>query len=48
MFGKQEVFRRVRLESVATYKPLAEESEPYEWVNEMRIPPWTIYVLKWA
>lgn len=28
------------------YKPLAKESEPFEWVNETRIAPWVIYVLK--
>ncbi len=32
-----------RIESI--YKPLAEESEEYKWINETRIPPWNIYVL---
>jgi SAM-dependent methyltransferase len=27
-------------------KPLATGDEPYNWVNETRIAPWTIYVLK--
>jgi ubiquinone/menaquinone biosynthesis C-methylase UbiE len=43
-----EVFKRAGLELVTTYKPLAKESEPYKWVNETRIAPWVIYVLKRA
>jgi len=31
---------------VETYKPLARNNEPYKWVNETRIAPWTIYVLR--
>jgi hypothetical protein len=42
----QEVFKRAGLEPVKTYKPLAKENEPYEWVNETKIAPWVIYVLK--
>ena len=42
----QRVFTRAGLESVKTYKPLAKENEPYKWVNETRIAPWVIYVLK--
>jgi len=42
----QTVFNRAGLELVKTYKPLAKESEPYKWVNETRIAPWVIYVLK--
>jgi SAM-dependent methyltransferase len=42
----QATFREAGLESIATYKPLAEENEPYEWINETRIPPWVICVLK--
>ena len=41
-----EVFNRSGLKVVATYKPLADENEPYPWVNETRIAPWVIYVLK--
>ena len=40
------VFNRSGLELDKTYKPLARESEPYQWVNETRIAPWVIYVLK--
>lgn len=42
----QEIYRKVGLQPVATYKPLATGSEPYEWVSETRIAPWIIYVLK--
>lgn len=42
----QETFERAELEIVKTYKPLAEENEPYDWVNETNIAPWVIYVLK--
>jgi ubiquinone/menaquinone biosynthesis C-methylase UbiE len=42
----QEVFKRAGLELVKTYKPLAKEHEPYPWVNETRIAPWVIHVLK--
>ena len=42
----RETYRKARLVIVETYKPLAETSEPYRWVNETRIAPWTIYVLR--
>jgi SAM-dependent methyltransferase len=42
----REVYKRAGLEMVRMYKPLAKESEPYEWVSETRIAPWTVYVLK--
>ncbi len=42
----REVYRRAGLEPVATFKPLAKETGPYQWVNETRIAPWVIYVLK--
>jgi ubiquinone/menaquinone biosynthesis C-methylase UbiE len=42
----KETFKRAGLELVKTYKPLAKENEPYKWVNETKIAPWVIYVLK--
>jgi ubiquinone/menaquinone biosynthesis C-methylase UbiE len=42
----EATFRKAKLESIAIYRPLARENEPYEWINETRIPPWVIYVLK--
>ena len=41
-----DVYESSGLEPVATYRPLAREDEPYPWVNETRIAPWVIYVLK--
>lgn len=41
----RETFKKAELVLVKTYKPLANESEQYQWVNETTIPPWTIYVL---
>ena len=42
----KEVFKKAGLKLVKTYKPLAKENEPYAWVNETRIAPWVVYVLK--
>ena len=42
----RETYKRAGLELVKTYRPLAKGNEPYVWVNETKIPPWTIYVLK--
>lgn len=42
----RETYKRSGLHLVKTYKPLATESGPYKWVNETKIAPWTIYVLK--
>jgi SAM-dependent methyltransferase len=42
----RDVFKRAGLKPVKTYKPLAKQNEPYQWVNETRIAPWVIYVLK--
>ena len=41
-----DVFQNAELEAVKTYKPLAREDEPYQWINETRIAPWVIYILK--
>lgn len=42
----QETYRRAGLELVKTCRPLATGNEQYRWVNETRIAPWVIYVLK--
>jgi SAM-dependent methyltransferase len=42
----QKIYNTAGLEQVAMFKPLAREDEPYDWVNETRIAPWVIYVLK--
>jgi SAM-dependent methyltransferase len=31
---------------VELHKPLANEHEPFDWINETMIPPWAIYVLE--
>ena len=41
-----ETYRRSQLEVVGTYWPLAKDDEPFDWVNETKIAPWVIYVLK--
>ena len=41
-----ETYEKAGLEIVETYEPLAKTNEPYRWINETRIPPWTIYVLQ--
>jgi SAM-dependent methyltransferase len=33
-------------EPVREYRPLGREDEPVDWVNETRIAPWVVYVLK--
>jgi SAM-dependent methyltransferase len=42
----REVYVAAGLEVAAMCKPLAKGDEPYKWVNETRIAPWVIYVLK--
>jgi SAM-dependent methyltransferase len=41
-----EVYKRAGLETIKKYKPLAKKNEPYKWINETAIAPWTIYALK--
>lgn len=38
-------FREAGLRLLESYKPLARESEPFEWINEKKVAPWIIYVL---
>jgi SAM-dependent methyltransferase len=40
-----EAYRRSGLETLEIHRPLAEGSEPYEWISETSIAPWTVYVL---
>ena len=44
----RKVYAKTGLELVETHKPLARDDEPYAWVNETRIAPWVIYVIKKA
>jgi len=41
----RKTYERAELVVVETHMPLAKTSEPFKWVNETRIAPWTIYVL---
>jgi SAM-dependent methyltransferase len=41
-----ETYALAGLETVAEYRPLGREDEPHAWVNETRIAPWVVYVLK--
>ena len=42
----KKVFSKSGLDIVKTYKPLAKGDESYGWVNETKIAPWVIYLLK--
>ncbi len=42
----REVYKQAGLEQVETYKPLGNDNDPVVWINETRIAPWVIYVLK--
>jgi SAM-dependent methyltransferase len=42
----RETYEEAGLELIQTHKPLAREDEPFEWVNETKIAPWVIYVLR--
>jgi SAM-dependent methyltransferase len=44
----REVYREAGLRAIEKLEPLADGTEPYPWVNETRIAPWVIYVLKRA
>lgn len=41
----REVYAASGLTILQTYKPLARNNEPLQWVNETRVAPWVIYVL---
>jgi SAM-dependent methyltransferase len=42
----RKTYKEAGLEIIETRKPLAREDEPFEWVNETKIAPWVIYVLR--
>jgi ubiquinone/menaquinone biosynthesis C-methylase UbiE len=41
----RDLYDRAGLKVLAMHKPLAKQSEPFDWVNETIIAPWVIYVL---
>ncbi len=44
----QRIYGKAGLELLDTRRPLARSGEPFEWVSETSIAPWTIYVLAHA
>jgi ubiquinone/menaquinone biosynthesis C-methylase UbiE len=42
----REVYKTAGLEIAKTYKPLGKRTDPSKWINETKIPPWVIYLLK--
>jgi trans-aconitate methyltransferase len=44
----REIYRGAGLAVVASHEPLGREDEPFAWVNETRVAPWRIDVLKRA
>jgi hypothetical protein len=40
-----ELFTASQLDLLAHYAPLGRAGEPYAWVSETSVSPWTIYVL---
>jgi ubiquinone/menaquinone biosynthesis C-methylase UbiE len=42
----RKVYTRAKLDLIETNRPLAKQTEPYDWVNETKLAPWVIYVLK--
>ncbi|HLP46634.1 MAG TPA: class I SAM-dependent methyltransferase [Candidatus Kapabacteria bacterium] len=42
----REIFTGTGFQCIDVYKPLGKESEPFAWINETRVAPWVIYVLK--
>lgn len=44
----REIFAKAGLEIAEMHKPLAREDESFGWINETKISPWAVYVLKKA
>jgi len=42
----KKLYSKSGLDLIEQFKPLAEGNEQYKWVNETKIAPWTIYILK--
>lgn len=40
-----KLFEKAGLKVDATYKPLGEKEEPYNWISEIETAPWIIFVL---
>jgi ubiquinone/menaquinone biosynthesis C-methylase UbiE len=44
----REVFEEASLGALQKYEPMARRDEPYNWVSEVEIAPWAVYVLEAA
>jgi SAM-dependent methyltransferase len=44
----RDLYTAAGLELITTHRPLGRGDEPQAWVNEERIAPWTIYLLRRA
>ncbi len=42
------VYKETNLQVIQMLKPLASGDEPYSWINETKLAPWVIYVLRRA
>ncbi len=42
----RELYDKAGLELLEMHEPLGREDEPYDWVNETKIAPWVIYVVR--
>ena len=42
----ERIYQKADLKIIGLEKPLASGDEPYNWVNETTIAPWTIYILR--
>lgn len=42
----KKIYQSVGMNVIHLIKPLADGSEPYQWVNETHLSPWNIYVLE--
>ena len=42
----KKIFQSAGFDIESIYKPLGKTTEPYKWINETKIAPWNIYVLK--
>ncbi len=42
----REIYAESGFEVVANHRPLGREEEPFAWVNETRIAPWVLWVLR--
>jgi hypothetical protein len=42
--GYRKVFEEAGLVELETVRPLGNPAEPYPWVSETEVAPWTVYV----